>query len=58
MFLNTFSAPVEVIVGFGDTDVSCYTCDNTPDNDECNGVQVSISFSFSNSEVIIIILKY
>ncbi|XP_038044192.1 63 kDa sperm flagellar membrane protein-like [Patiria miniata] len=30
----------EVIIGVGNVDVRCYTCDNVYDNDECNGVHL------------------
>ncbi|XP_022090393.1 63 kDa sperm flagellar membrane protein-like [Acanthaster planci] len=30
----------EVIIGVGNIDVRCYTCDNVQDNDECNGVHL------------------
>ena len=41
LFIYLCSAPPPVILGVGNTDVSCYTCDNEPDNDRCNGAHVS-----------------
>ncbi|XP_033642409.1 63 kDa sperm flagellar membrane protein-like [Asterias rubens] len=44
------TAPPPVILGVGNTDVSCYTCDNEPDNDRCNGAHLGENGTLTKCE--------